>query len=381
MGPTDDDIQFDFFEDEPATTEVQQPQRGRLPRRGGTGSRLRRPPGPPRNLTPLLRLGALVVGLIVLLVVFGLVLQSCTSTSKHARYDHYLSKASTIAKSSADDGAAVANALITPGAKAADLNQKLLGIAEQERQNVAAAVKLDPPGQLRDENSHLIEALELRVSGTQGLAKAFTQTAGSTKSSDAEILAQQGDRLVASDVVWDDLFQQPTKDELTKQSVVGVSVPESHYVANHDLVSSQSMAALLARISSAGSGSTPTGLHGTNIVETKALPSGKTLSESQQNTVNGVSTNLAFAVTVQDSGNFQEAGIKVTLTIQQKSPIVKTQTIQLINPRQTKTLTFSNLGEVTFAIPAHVNVDVKPVPGETKTDNNKASYPVLFSLG
>jgi hypothetical protein len=381
MGPTDDDIQFDFFEDEPATTEVQQPQRSRLPRRGGTSSRLRRPTGPPRNLTPLLRLGALVVGLIVLLVVFGLVLQSCTSTSKHARYDHYLGKASTIAKSSADDGAAVANALITPGAKAADLNQKLLGIAEQERQNVAAAMKLDPPGPLRDENNHLIEALELRVSGTQGLAKAFTQTAGSTKSSDAEILAQQGDRLVASDVVWDDLFQQPTKDELGKQGVVGVSVPESHYVANHDLVSAQSMAALLARISSAGSGTTPTGLHGTNIVETKALPSGKTLSESQQNTVNGVSTNLAFAVTIQDSGNFQEAGIKVTLTIQQKNPIVKTQTIQLINPGQTKTLTFSNLGEVTFAIPAHVNVDVKPVPGETKTDNNKASYPVLFSLG
>ena len=111
------------------------------------------------------------------------------------------------------------------------------------------------------------------------------------------------------------------------------------------------MAALLARISSAGSGGTPTGLHGTNIVETKALPSGKTLSESQQNTVNGVSTNLAFAVTVQDSGNFQEAGIKVTLTIQQKSPIVKTQTIQLINPGQTKTLTFSNLGEVTVRDP------------------------------
>ena len=33
-------------------------------------------------------------------------------------------------------------------------------------------------------------------------------------------------------------------------------------------------------------------------------------------------------------GNFQEAGIKVTLTIQQKNPIVKTQTIDLINPGQ-----------------------------------------------
>ena len=381
MGPTDDDIHFDFFEEEPATTEVQQPLRSRLPRRGGTGNRVRRPTGPPRNLTPLVRLGALVVGLIIVLVFFGLVLQSCASTSKHTRYAHYLNKAGTIARSSADNGKAVADALITPGAKASDLNSKLLAIAEQERQNVAAASKLDAPGPLRDENRNMVEALELRVSGTEGLARAFQSTAGSTKPSAAATLAAQGERLIASDVLWDDLFLGPTRATLRHEGVLGVSPPESHYVANHDLVSEQSMTALLARISSSGSGKTPSGLHGTNIEETKALPSGKSLSETQQNTINGVSTNLGFAVAVKDSGNFQEAGIKVTLTIQQNHPIVKTQTIDLINPGQTKTLTFTNLGEVTFALPAHVNVDVKPVPGETKVDNNKASYPVLFSLG
>jgi len=40
-----------------------------------------------------------------------------------------------------------------------------------------------------------------------------------------------------------------------------------------------------------------------------------------------------------------------------------------------------SLGEVDFATPAHVNVDVKPVAGEVNVTNNKASYPVLFSLG
>ena len=159
------------------------------------------------------------------------------------------------------------------------------------------------------------------------------------------------------------------------------SFSASQFVTDPDLLGTSSMAALLNRINSSGSGSTPSGLHGTNIVQTKALPSGLVLSQTAQNTINGVSTNLAFAVTIEDSGNFQEAGIKVTLTIQQKNPIVKTQTIDLINPQQQKTLTFSNLGEVTFAIPAHVNVDVKPVPGETRVDNNRASYPVIFSLG
>jgi len=380
MGPTDDDIHFDFFEDEPATTEVQQPTKSRLPRRRGSGPR--RPDGTHRNLTPILRLGALVVGLVVLLVVFGLLLQSCTSTSKHDTYAHYMDKVTVIAKSSADDGAAVTNALVTPGIKASELSQKLSGIAEQERQNVAAAQKLDAPGTLRDENGHMIESLQLRVSGTQGLANAFAKITSATKASEAAaVLSGQANRLIASDVVWEDLFRAPSIAELKRQGVVGVPVPQSQFVTDPDLFATSSMTALLNRINSAGTGTTPSGLHGTNIVETKALPSGLVLSQTQQNTINGVSTNLAFSVTIQDSGNFQEAGIKVTLTIQQKNPIVKTQTIDLINPGQQKTLTFSNLGEVTFAIPAHVNVDVKPVPGETRVDNNRASYPVIFSLG
>src|SRR5437763_12800695 len=107
----DDDIDFDFFEDEPATTEAQPSSRVRLPRRGGRGTGMRRPAGPPHGLTPLLRLLALIAVLIAVLVFFGLVIQSCAATSKHARYQHYMSDVSTIAHSSEDDGASVADAL------------------------------------------------------------------------------------------------------------------------------------------------------------------------------------------------------------------------------------------------------------------------------
>src|SRR3954466_13555689 len=108
----DDDIQFDFFEDEPATTEAQS-SRVRLPRRGGRG---RPPSGPHRSLTPLLRLLGAVVVLVVLLVLFGLAIQSCAGTSAHDEYASYMSDAAKIAHSSQEDGSAVANAL-TSGAK------------------------------------------------------------------------------------------------------------------------------------------------------------------------------------------------------------------------------------------------------------------------
>ncbi len=382
MDPRDDDIEFDFFEDEAATTEQASPQsRVRLPRRGGRGTGMRRPAGPPRGLTPLLRLLALIALVVAVLVFFGLVIQSCTSTSKHDRYQHYMTQVSTIAHSSEDDGASVANALTTPGTKVSGLTTKLAGIAEQERQNVAAAQRLNPPGQLRDENRALVQALQLRVSGVAGLAKTFTTTATSKSSGDAAILATQAERLLASDVVWDDFFKDPSTALMSAKGVSGVVAPDSNFVANEDFITEHSMGLVLQRLRGASTGGTPTGVHGTNIVSTKAKPAGQVLSESTTNTVTA-SADLAFVVTVHDGGGSQEVGIKVTLTIGKPGgAIVRTKTIKVINPGQDTTVTFSDLGGVPFARTTTVDVAVATVPSEKDATNNKASYPVIFSLG
>jgi hypothetical protein len=383
MNPPDDDIEFDFFEEEPATTEAQSSgSRVRLPRRGGRGTGMGRSTGSTRGVTPLLRLLALIAIIVAALVFFGLLIQSCASTSKHDAYKSYMTQVGAIAQSSESNGAAVASAMTTSGAKVADLETSLQGIADQERQTLAAAGRLNPPGPLRPENEDLIEALQLRVSGVQGLAATFRATATSKATTDAALLAAQADRLLASDVTWEDLFRVPATIEMKNQGISGVVAPESHFVTNHDLITERSMALVLQRLRGAStSGGTPTGIHGTNITETKVLPGNQVLSQSTENTVTAT-TDLAFVVTIADSGDSQEVGIRVTLTIQKpQGAIVKTQTVDLINPGQTKSVTFKNLGQVPFAQKTTVQVDVAAVPGEHNTDNNKASYPVIFSLG
>ena len=381
MDPRDDDIHFDFFEDEPATSESQS-SRGRLPRRGGRGTGMRRPAGgPPHGLTPMLRLLALLAIVVALLVFFGLLIQSCASTSKHDAAKSYMDKVATIARSSQDDGTAVANDLITPGAKAADLATRLGNVAAQERQNVSASERLSPPGPLRDDHRHLIEALQLRVSGVQGLADTFAANPKSKTPGEATVLSEQADRLLASDVVWDDLFKGPMTSQLQKQGISGITVPDSKFVSNREQTTEGSMSLLLKRLRGTTSGGTPSGIHGTNIVDVKTLPGGQTLSTSTTNTV-VATTGLAFVVTIQDSGDSQEVGIKVTVTIQKpQGAIVKTKTLSLINPGQTKSITIGDLGQVPFAQKTTVNVDVATVPGEHNTANNKATYPVIFSLG
>lgn len=332
-------------------------------------------------MTPILRLLALIGIVVALLVIFGLLIQSCASTSKHDRAASYMDKVGTIAKSSEDVGTGVANALITPGAKAGDLATKLGNYADQERQNVKSAQDLNPPGYLRDQHQQMIEALQLRVSGVQGLADTFSANPTSKTKGEAAVLSEQADRLLASDVVWDDLFKDPATSQLKNEGISGVTVPDSNFVQNRDLTTERSMSLLLTRLRGTAAGGTPTGLHGTNIVETKTLPGGQTLSQTQTNTV-VATTGLAFVVTIQDSGDSQEVGIKVTLTIDKpQGAIVRTKTLPLINPGQTKSVTIGNLGQVPFAQKTNVHVDVAAVPGEHNTSNNKATYPVIFSLG
>jgi hypothetical protein len=384
MDPRDDDIEISFFDDEPATTEA--PARVRLPRRGGSGTGMpRRPSGPSRGMTPILRLGAVVVVAVIVLVFFGLLIQSCASTSKHDAYAGYMARVRAVAASSQSDGQQVSSALTTPGLKVAALADKLDGIANQERQNVAAAQKLDAPGRLRPQNTQLVEALQLRVNGTQHLADTFRATATSKSSDDASLLLQQANRLLASDVVYDDLFRGPARAVMQQQGVLGVTVPESHYVTNADESTKTYWSLVLQRLrgttSSGGSTSSSNAIHGTNIETTAAEPGGKQLATDTLNTVTA-SPNLAFVVTVHNGGTAQEVRIAVTLTIQ-KTPksIVKTQTIPVINPGQNVPVRFPIAEEVPFGLTSHIKVDVATVPHEKDASNNTATYPVVFSLG
>jgi hypothetical protein len=171
---------------------------------------------------------------------------------------------------------------------------------------------------------------------------------------------------------------------LQREGISGVAVPGSRFVTSPDYASSRYWEAILQRLQGAAtSGGGSGGLHGTGLVPdgVKAQPGNQVLSTDTENTVTAT-TDLGFAVTVEDTGDSQEVQVKVTLTVQQSpSPIVQTKTIDLINPGEQQTVVFRNLGQVQFATKTTVKVDVAPVPEEKNTSNNSQAYPVIFSLG
>jgi CARDB len=389
MSNRETDFEFDFFE-EPATQEA--PSRGdRSLRRplGGRGPRgprfPRRPLRPNAGFTPLLRLLGLIAFAILIVVLLLLWVQSCQSDAKREAYSDYMTDMSAVARDSERVGRELSDVLTTPRLTPAELQKQLAGLVQQQRIGADRARALDPPGPLLAPHDEAVEALDFRIAGLAGISAAFRQTQGSRDAAAAgALLATQAERLVTSDVVWEDQFMKPSVATLRSEEITGVEVPDSNFVQTPDLASTSSMVPIWERINgsaASGTGGTPTGLHGTGIESVRVLPGGQTLSTSTENTVEA-STDLAFAVAVANSGDHQEVKIEVTLTIQQSpTPIVKKQTIDIINPGETKTVAFRDFPSVDFGERRIMRIDVDPVPGEKNLTNNSAEYPVIFSLG
>lgn len=393
--PDDDNLDFDFFGDD-ATREAQASTRpgggeGRPPSRGPGGRPPRRPQlRAPQGLTPLLRLVGLIafaIVIVVLLVIWG---QGCSNDKKRTTYNDYMIEIGDIGAASAKIGQDLGDLLTTPGLKQAELETKLGGLIQQQQQDVQQADGLDAPGPLNPANERAVQALQLRVGGLQGMLATFKSTASSKDATAAgQQLEVQARRLVAGDVVWQDMFRLPAAAVLESENLSDVTVPQSVFVENVELFSTKSMTAIWQRIHGASTGGTPSGVHGTGLQYTSVTPAASCtqgctgngqLSPDVEATIR-VSTDLGFVVGVTNTGENQEVQVQVTLTVPKGTgSIVKKGTIDLIDVGETKTVAFKDFPNVDFGEKTTVQVSVEPVPGEQNQSNNTAEYPVIFSL-
>ena len=379
----DDILDFDFVDDE--TREIAPtPRTGTRPP-GGDGPRGGGPREPrfraPHGITPLLRLAGLVALAILVVVLLAVWVQGCAAEDDQTTYGNYLADIGEVGNDSAKIGADLATLLTTPGLAQAELETKLGGFVQRQQLDVERARDLDPPGPLTPANGNAVEALELRVAGLQGLLDTFRATKDTDDQTAAgQQLAAWGERLEASDVVWKDLFQGVAKSTMAAEGVEGLTAPASVFVENADLYTARSMSSIWQRVHGASTGGTPSGLHGSSLAYTEVKPAGVQLSTTTETKIT-ISTDLAFEVGVTNSGENQEVGVKVKLTIPaQPTAIVKTGTIEVIDPGETKTVTFSDFPDFPFGENTTVQVSVEPVAGETNTGNNTAEYPVVFTL-
>jgi hypothetical protein len=392
----DDDTPFDFF-DEPETVEAT--PRRRLPRldRGDRGGEDRPPRvprgsgggggGAPTGVVPLARLVGLIAIAIAIVVALVFWVGSCQGKSKHDTYASYATQVRAIRDADKALGGKLVNALQTK-LKQSDLETSLAQYAQQEQQEYTQAQAIRPPGPLRAAHQRLLDAIELRAKALAGMSDVLARAgANATKSSatqtaTADQLAGQGTLLTSSDVVWQELYQQPATDTLKQQGVTGVVIPTSQFLPTADDVSSRAFSVVMQRLSGASTGGTPSGLHGDSLVGVHVSPQGADLSESSATTIQ-VSADLSFTVSAENSGDFSEVGVPVTLKIDSGSVhITRKDTISAISPKQQQSVTFRNfdLPPDAFANRVTITATIGKVPGEQNLKNNSAAYPVFFTL-
>ena len=156
----------------------------------------------------------------------------------------------------------------------------------------------------------------------------------------------------------------------------------SKYLSNPDVVGAHSFSIVVQNLSGAATGGTPSGLHGSALVGVHVSPQGSDLTTGSATPIK-VSADLTFVVSVTDSGDFPETNVPVTLKIAAGSfKLTRHDTIASIQPKETVHVSFTNfdLPPPAFANQVQITVTVNKVPGETKLDNNSATYPAFFTL-
>ena len=384
MSTLDDGEELEFFEEPETVESPDRPRRRMRPQRPGGP---RRPAPPPPGAVALARLAGFVA--LAIAVVVGLVfwVGSCQGKSTHDEYKSYMDKVQPIAQTSAAAGgtAALATAFSSQKLTLNQLHSKLEQWSSEQQQNYNAAVRLRPPAALQAAHQQVLATLQLRAIGLTGLANTLAEAGSKPSAKVADLLAKQAKLLSASDLVWTDLFKLPATQTMTRAGVKGVIAPASQMIANPLVVTPHSFDSVYLRLNATNPTGKVTGLHGSELLSTSAVGGGSTtqLSPSSPTTVN-VSSNLVFRVAFKNAGNFPEVNIPVTLTVAlfQDTVLTQKKRVSSIDKGQTATVDFGNLKLPTkaFGAQATVHVEVGKVRGEKNLANNRASYPVFFSL-
>jgi hypothetical protein len=366
------DIEFDFFDESP--TGESTPPKERPP---GKRRRLpKRPPSPPGG-PQLYRLGVLIAGAILLAVIFILVINNCRGDQKQSAYEGYMEDVGVVATESEELGNQLNTRLTTPGIRLEALRADVEGLREQQEQILRRTQELGPPGPLVEQQEALVETMQFRVNGLAGLARGLQLVAQTDDPQESgRNLANQAQRLVASDIVYADAFRAASESVLEQQGVTNIAVPPSMFVQNPEFGSPAFWTQTVQRLTR---GPEAGGPRGNGIVGVRVQPGGQQLVRGEDNTVEQ-SADLAFEVLVENSGESQETQVKVTLIVRQDPQIRKEQTIDVINPGETKTVRFTGFENLEFSAQTTLQVQVEPVEGESNTNNNTVEYQIIFTL-
>jgi hypothetical protein len=328
--------------------------------------------------------GAAIVVFLVLLVV---AVHSCQSSQhKNALKDYTHSVAQISQESAVQVGGGFFKLLSQGTGQAQALESNISSFRVQADQQRAQAEGLNVPDDMKAAQQNLLITLEMRRDGLGFIASRIRSALGDSGDvADRAIndIAGQMQVFLASDVIYETRVVPFIRSALNANEIGGQEISPSRFLPSQSWLSPQTIAtALDQQLTSGGKSSgqpTGPGLHGTGLQSTAY--NNVTLQPGTSNRLT-YAPGQDFVVTFANQGDNDEFGIRVTVRIQAGAQeTTLTTTVPKVAKGQTAQAHLPLDKTPPLDSATTIRVNVAPVPGEHKTDNNSSEYPALFTRG
>jgi hypothetical protein len=322
-----------------------------------------------------------VVGAILLFVVLVLAFKGCLNARKERNMKDYVRNTNELVDLSKAESRRLFDILSAPS----DQNQAV------DRQNQANTLKvdsatladrahnLDVPDQMSKAQSYFIESLELRRDALAEIAKQLPGAlAQQERRQSTDRIAQMMRVFDASDVLMTSRFRAELAKALKNEDLSAPlpALSALAFLPDVQWLQPDFVAQQISGIRGSGGSATP-GVHG-NGLGTVAL-GGVTLTPGGSATVQ-LTNDIAFDIQVVNQGDSTETDVGVTVTVGSGADAIKAEeTIPEIGAGELKPVSIPLTSQPPTGQNVPITVNVKPVPGEKVTDNNKGEFTVIFT--
>jgi CARDB protein len=320
--------------------------------------------------------GAALIAL--LLLILGV--RGCLDARKDRAFRDYAADVRTLIEQSDALSDQLFGVLTKPqGADSLDIQNEINAQSTDAQQLVGRAKNTEHPDELNAAHRWVVTALEFRRDGLEQIAQRIPTALGERGRRPAiESIAGQMQAFLASDVIYSQRALPELQGQF-KDRDISERFPSSRFLPDLGWLATETVDSRLSKLGTASRATTP-GLHGSGLVSVSAKPAGTTLTEGGANRV-AVSPNLTFDVEVQNQGESEETDVGVSVSIKNGKAVNVDQTISRIAAGDTQTVSIPISDQPSTGSLTNVTVEIASVPGEKKTDNNKATYQVVFTQG
>lgn len=319
----------------------------------------------------MLRRGLALGGGLVLLILIVLGVKGCLDARANRELSDYARNVTSIVEETQQTSESFFGKLEQPGnASVTDFVDQVNADRSAVDSQASRIDGLSTPGDMSHAQANLELTYRLRANAMDEIADKMSTALGDAGAEKAMAgIAKQMQKLLAADVVYEQVVRPEVDDVLASNGISGSDLPKSTFLPDEKWLDEATVSDALSAVSG-GSAGTASGLHGTGL--TGVTVNGTELIEGAPTTIAG-EEGVTVEVSVQNQGESTENGVNVAVTYEGNT--VKGE-INELPAGETGTaeipLTPSPSGEVTLEI------EVEAVDGEQVTENNEATYTLLI---